>query len=63
VYLDLLSRYIDFDALLAWLDTLDAGLPRAFLAALINTSDEYRQNMVVDLYESLLRRSPDPGGL
>ena len=39
-----------------------AGLPRAFLAALINTSTEYRQSVVLDLYEAFLGRPADPGG-
>jgi hypothetical protein len=40
-----------------------SGFSRAFFAALVNTSTEYRENVVFGLYESVLERPADPGGL
>ena len=63
VYLDLLSRFVDGPALGVWTARLAQGFPRAFVSAIINTSTEYREVLVSDIYGALLRRDADPAGL
>jgi hypothetical protein len=66
VYLDLLHRDIRNDPnkvnppLTMWTDLLEAGVPRQTIATEIVNSAEYQTDYVIDLYHTLLFKTPAP---
>jgi hypothetical protein len=63
VYQDLLFRNPEGGASAAWSALLDKGLSKAQFVLDVEASVEYRTNEVTNLYNMLLRRRPDSGGL
>ena len=63
LYRDVLGRPSDSDGRRYWLSQLDAGVPRAQVAASLLGSAEGEQAVVSALYLRLVGRAPDPGGL
>jgi uncharacterized delta-60 repeat protein len=64
LYLDLLERPVDVSGLTFWSRLLDQGTAtRADIAQAIETSLEYRTDVIETLYERLLGRAVDPSGL
>src|SRR5262249_20279742 len=63
VYLDLLNRPVDSSGLATYTAALDQGMTRYQVALAIDTSLEYRINLVNSIYGVLLGRAVDPFGL
>jgi autotransporter-associated beta strand protein len=64
VYRDLLHREADPGGLASWASALDQGLiTRTQLVFALESSTEYRSNVVDALYVHYLHRHADPGGL
>jgi PKD repeat protein len=63
VYLDLLHRLVDSGSLAYWEGQLNGGLPRSLVALAVESSLEFRTNLVTNAYKGLLKRAPDPGAL
>ena len=63
LYLDALGRPIDAPSEAAWNVQLAAGTSRTSIATSILSSLEYHRDVVDLVYEQLLDRLPDPGGL
>jgi uncharacterized repeat protein (TIGR01451 family) len=64
VYRDLLNRNAEAGALASWGALLNQGrLTRTQVVLAIETSMEYRIDVVQNLYQRFLRRAADPGGL
>jgi sugar lactone lactonase YvrE len=63
VYHDLLDRRPDAVGLGHWLDQLEKGATRTKIVEQIESSSEYRTDMVEKLYVSMLGRAADPVGL
>ena len=63
VYFDLLNRPVDVTGLNQWAGMLDQGTSRQTVVEDIETSQEYRTDVVQNLYQKLLHRAADSGGL
>ncbi len=64
IYLDLLDRVVDQDALSYWSSQLDQGvLTRTQVAQELIQSTEFRTDEIQNLYEQILNRPADPGAL
>jgi hypothetical protein len=63
VYADLLHRPLDSSGLATWTNLLSQGDSRTQVVQLIETSLEYRTDIVEALYAQLLHRPADPSGL
>src|SRR5439155_12361680 len=63
VYLDLLHRPADAGGLAAWTGLLDQGVSRPAVVEAMESSLEYRTDLVQSLYTQYLHRNADPGGL
>jgi hypothetical protein len=63
LYLDLLLRQVDPGGLTAWTNFLNSGGSRMQLAEAIETSTEYRTDLVQGMYQKFLHRQADPAGL
>ena len=58
LYQTLLGRPVDPAGLIAWVDRLNAGMPRLQLVNLLWDSAEHRARQVADDYQAFLHRSP-----
>jgi hypothetical protein len=63
VYLDLLHRHVDAGGLATWTGLLDQGVSRLQVVQAIESSLEYRTDVVTSLYSRILQRAVDPSGL
>src|SRR5262249_41123204 len=63
VYLDLLHRQIDDGGLTYFDGLINQGVSRTQVVQAIESSGEYRTNMVQSIYQRYLRRAADPSGL
>ncbi len=64
VYRDLLNRQVDPTGLSVFLNALDEGaVTRTQVAQIIESSQEYRTDLVQGFYQSFLHRAADTGGL
>jgi hypothetical protein len=63
VYADLLHRPLDPSGLATWGTLLNQGVSRTQVVQFIQSSLEYRTNIVEELYSSLLHRPADASGL
>jgi hypothetical protein len=63
VYLDLLQRSADTNGLAAWTTLLNQGMSRTAVVGAIESSVEYRTDLVQSLYTQYLHRNADTGGL
>jgi hypothetical protein len=63
VYHDLLNRSVDPAGLAYWSAQLDAGLARSQFVSDIEASGEYRDDVVLSLYEKYLQRAAEPAAL
>jgi uncharacterized delta-60 repeat protein len=63
VFLDLLGRPADASALTSFGNYLDAGGSRTNVVEIVDSSAEYRGDVVRALYQTYLHRAPDPSGL
>jgi hypothetical protein len=63
LYADLFHRPLDSFGLTTWSNLLNQGVSRTQVVQLIQSSLEYRTNVVEALYSSLLNRPADPSGL
>ncbi|MGW6131543.1 DUF4214 domain-containing protein [Cellulomonas sp. NPDC055163] len=62
LYIDLLGRGADPSGLQTWGDQLARGVSQAQLVATLTWSDEYIDRRVVQAYQTVLGRAPEPGG-
>jgi autotransporter-associated beta strand protein len=62
LYVDLLNRPVDPQGLAAWSALLGTGTPRSAVVFDIESTPEYRGDVVTALYERYLHRAPDPAG-
>jgi len=63
VYQDILHRAVDSSGLAFWSNVLDKGAAtRTQVASVIESSTEYRTNLIDQVYGSLLGRPADPAG-
>jgi uncharacterized delta-60 repeat protein len=62
LYVDLLGRVPDGPGLYFWSSLLDAGNIRPFVVYEIEHSTEYLTDEVQQAYQTILGRTPDPGG-
>ncbi len=63
VYWDIFNREPDEAGYWYWVDAIDAGVPRPFIADALTASYEFRAHMVADNFDWYLGRGTDPGGL
>src|SRR5262249_39964354 len=63
LYPPLLQRAVDSTGLKAWSILLDSGVPLAEVVLGIEDSSEFRTREVQAVYQTLLGRGADPGGL
>src|SRR5262249_33654076 len=63
VYLDLLHRPVDSAGLANWTNELNQGMSRPAVVQGIESSLEYRTDLVQSLYVKYLHRNADPAGL
>jgi uncharacterized repeat protein (TIGR03803 family) len=63
VYADFFHRPLDASGLATWGNQLNQGMSRTQVVQLIQTSLEYRTDVVEALYSQLLHRAADPSGL
>lgn len=63
VYLDLLQHLPDANGLAFWSSLLTAGATRSQVVAGIESTQEYRRQVVGQVFSSLLHRTPDQAGL
>jgi hypothetical protein len=63
LYRDLLSRKVDSFGLGFWTAFLDANDPRESVVLGIESSTEYRTDVITQLYQTYLGRTPEPMGL
>jgi hypothetical protein len=63
VYNDFFHRPVDASGLATWSAVLDQGVPRIRVVSLIQSSFEYRADVVGALYTKVLHRAVDPSGL
>ena len=63
VYTDLLHRAADSNGMATWSGDLNAGMSEASVVLGIESSVEYRTDLVEQLYETYLKRPADAGGL
>jgi hypothetical protein len=63
VYLDLLQRPVDSSGLAAWTNMLNKGGSRQAMVSQLESSLEYRTDVVKGLYTYFLHRAADPTGL
>ena len=58
VYQQLLHRAADSVGINEWLTAMNRGMTRAQVVAQIETSDEYRRDLVISYYQTYLARTP-----
>jgi hypothetical protein len=63
VYQDLLQRPVDASGLATWTGLLNQGMSRPALVGAIESSLEYRTDLVQSLYSQFLHRNADSAGL
>ena len=63
LYFDVLHRGATTGDLAGWESALEAGVSRAGVVAFFLTSQEYRTNLVQNVYTAFLMRSADSGGV
>ncbi len=62
-YLDLLSRFVEQQAMSFWAGAIDSGVSRSAVVLALENTNEYRIDVVQDLYQKYLKRAADAGGL